>query len=83
MDKNVTCKRININSEGFHILCIPYDDGFMRFQVQHDKYTSVLVMFDGNRARVENEKMLYDIARLGFDAYRDQYMAMIEAEANA
>lgn len=75
------CKRINVNSKGLHILAIHHKNNFYRFQLQHDKYKSVLTMFGGNYAQVDDETMkalLYH----NIDDYLEEYQAMIEAETS-
>ena len=78
--KTISTKRIDINSKGFHILCIPYVNNFYRFQIQHDKYTSVLTMFGGNMAQANDDDTLFHIAYSGFPEYETEYEIMIQHE---
>ena len=76
----INAKRINVNSHGLHILCIPYDNNFYRFQIQHDKFKSVLTMYDGDMAQANDDRMLFEIAYCGFEALKTEYAEMVAAE---
>jgi hypothetical protein len=76
----VSVKRININSKGFHILAINTGNNFYRFQIQHDKYASVFVMFGGDAAQANNDETLFAIAYEGFQAYKNEYEIMLQRE---
>lgn len=79
--QNLTVKRINVPVwEGLHILAIHYHDNFYRFQIQHDKFRSVLTMFGGNMAKCDDMETLLYIAQQGYNEHRLEYAAMLETE---
>lgn len=79
--KTISAKRVDLNSNGLHVLCIPYDNDFYQFLIRHDKYSAVLTLYGGDLAQATDDETLVYLAHMGYNEwYQNEFAMMIEDE---
>ena len=71
--------RIWVNDYMF-IQVEPHENNYCEFFLCHSKFTSRLSLFGSCMPKIENEDMMIELAAMGYNEKRFEYMDMLEEE---